>query len=185
MAKSIPNIITLFRIIFAALLLVIPCNNIMFLFIYVLCALTDILDGYIARRYGLSSKTGAKLDSFADGAVGFVIAILLYKEKLLAPYVGLITMVVLIRLINLIVTRLRFKQWGMLHTLGNKATGFMVFLAVPYYYCVRSLPYPIEVILWAVTIASSLEETLIIIITSTYNSDDKGIASILKQKYMN
>jgi hypothetical protein len=70
----------------------------------------------------------------------------------------------------------------MLHTLGNKATGFMVFLAVPYYYCMRSLPHPAEVILWTLAIASSLEETLIIMTSSTYNSDDKGLVWRMMQK---
>jgi CDP-diacylglycerol--glycerol-3-phosphate 3-phosphatidyltransferase len=182
MARNIPNIITLSRMLFAAMLLVIPCNSIVFLCLYLCCALSDILDGYIARRYNLTSKTGAKLDSLADGVLAAVMVILLFRKDLLLPYAGLIITVVLIRLINLMATRVKFKQWGMLHTLGNKAAGFMAFLAVPYYYCMRSLPHPAEVILWTLAIASSLEETLIIMTSSTYNSDDKGLVWRMMQK---
>src|SRR5436305_13664508 len=36
------------------------------LFVFVAAALTDLLDGYVARRQGLSSRLGAFLDPMAD-----------------------------------------------------------------------------------------------------------------------
>lgn len=57
------NLITISRIILAlSLLFIKPCSFIFYL-IYTICGLTDILDGYIARKINKTNAFGAKLDS--------------------------------------------------------------------------------------------------------------------------
>ena len=64
--KILPNLISLFRLVLSpALLLFEPFSN-RFLLLYVLLGASDFLDGYLARRWGVSSKLGARLDSAAD-----------------------------------------------------------------------------------------------------------------------
>lgn len=71
MNKNVPNIISSFRI-FLAIALLFAClfsnsdGSYFCLFLYLLAGISDILDGKIARKYNLSSKTGAALDLFAD-----------------------------------------------------------------------------------------------------------------------
>ncbi|WP_303900951.1 CDP-alcohol phosphatidyltransferase family protein [Thiohalomonas denitrificans] len=66
--KAIPNLITLFRI-----LLVIPLIGLlinrqygMVLGLFAVAGASDALDGFLARRFGWSSRLGALLDPLAD-----------------------------------------------------------------------------------------------------------------------
>jgi cardiolipin synthase len=68
---TIPNLLTFFR------LALIPVFVILFLFgfemvafaVFLLAGLTDVIDGYIARKYQLISKLGKILDPLADKAL--------------------------------------------------------------------------------------------------------------------
>lgn len=69
MLQNVPNIITLFRIIISPLLwfMIIQSKHYQVIFIiWCFCALSDILDGFIARMYKLETNTGAYLDPIAD-----------------------------------------------------------------------------------------------------------------------
>lgn len=60
------NILTLSRIGLALILLSPPAFSAFFMVLYVLAGLTDMLDGFIARKAGTVSETGARLDTIAD-----------------------------------------------------------------------------------------------------------------------
>ena len=66
MKKHIANIITGSRIIFSLPLLFISLSSAWFYILYLLCGLTDMIDGAIARRTGAVSKFGARLDTASD-----------------------------------------------------------------------------------------------------------------------
>ena len=73
----IVNGITLWRILMAPLVLFLAFSQQMELFKWLLAMsfLTDAVDGYLARRYGVTSKRGAILDSIGDDlTVGAAIA---------------------------------------------------------------------------------------------------------------
>ncbi len=80
--KLIPNLITLIRIILAPIFffLVLYHFNIASIFIFVLTIITDGFDGYIARKFDVTSPTGAYLDVAADFiwiSTGFLAFVLL------------------------------------------------------------------------------------------------------------
>ena len=60
------NIITVSRILFSVLLLVFSPYSYFFAALYLLCGITDVLDGFVARRLHTESEQGAMLDSVAD-----------------------------------------------------------------------------------------------------------------------
>lgn len=64
--KFVPNYISLGKIILAMLLLFLKPLSLIFLVTYVLCGVTDLIDGPIARMTNTTSSLGAKLDSAAD-----------------------------------------------------------------------------------------------------------------------
>lgn len=63
---TVANGVTLLRIIGTIVLIFVNIMSPLFLVIYTLTGLTDVLDGRLARRTGTASPFGAKLDSIAD-----------------------------------------------------------------------------------------------------------------------
>ena len=77
---NLPNLISLFRIPLA-LLFFIPSSALR-LTLLAIAMLTDGLDGYIARRYGLQTRLGAILDPLTDKFFVLVALFVYYKDPL-------------------------------------------------------------------------------------------------------
>ncbi|MDP4186127.1 MAG: CDP-alcohol phosphatidyltransferase family protein, partial [Bacteroidota bacterium] len=142
--------------------------------------ISDVADGYIARHFNAESNLGAKLDSLAD----FIFWCIVLSALLIQTNIGndLIILwgasgVALMRMVNFLVTRIKFKQWGMIHTIGNKATGLILFLLLPIYFYEGRLPGAISVSLVLIAMLSAIEESIIIIASKTYDVNRKSIFS--------
>jgi cardiolipin synthase len=70
---NVPNALTAVRLLLAPVvfLLVIFGYNVLALISFIAAAITDILDGWSARRYGHTSEFGAKFDPLADKGLMF------------------------------------------------------------------------------------------------------------------
>jgi CDP-diacylglycerol--glycerol-3-phosphate 3-phosphatidyltransferase len=84
MKLTIPTILTLFRILLIPVLVIVfylpqPWTNFTATFVFVLGALTDWADGWIARRWNQWSAFGAFLDPVAD-KLAVTVALLLIVE---------------------------------------------------------------------------------------------------------
>ena len=80
---NIPNALTTLRVILSALLVVMAFQGfrlIQLVVIFAIAAITDGLDGYIARRYKLNTEFGRKFDIIADRIlmISAIIAIVAY-----------------------------------------------------------------------------------------------------------
>ncbi len=77
---NLPNALTIFRIFLVPVYLYVfysAYENNVFLagLVFILAGLTDVADGYIARKYDLGTKLGAVLDPFADKLMIFTVLI--------------------------------------------------------------------------------------------------------------
>ena len=127
--KNIANYISISRIIMAIILLLPKTFSKTFYIIYIYCGLSDILDGFLARKYKIISKFGAKIDSVADMLfVGVsLLKILPVIEISIGIYIWII-IIVLIKVFNIILGYIYYKQLTLLHTIGNKITGLVLFV---------------------------------------------------------
>ncbi len=128
--KSVPNYITLSRIILSPFLLFTLPLSPTFYIIYFLCGLSDILDGFVARKTNSTSEFGAKLDSIAD--LLMFTAILITLLRVINPLPMLILWIVaicLIRITSLAIIYKKYTTFAILHTYGNKLTGVLLFLS--------------------------------------------------------
>lgn len=83
--KNIPNILTLIRIILTPFIIYFSIINRMKVCICLICigAITDLLDGLIARKFNLQSSIGAKLDTISDKLfAGCLVIALIFKNYL-------------------------------------------------------------------------------------------------------
>ena len=79
--KTIPNYISVGRIILSLTLILIKPLSLAFYVIYIVCGLSDIVDGFIAPNTRTTSILGAKLDSMGDMVMAFVIFFCFINNK--------------------------------------------------------------------------------------------------------
>lgn len=130
--KRIPNIISTLRILGSAGLLLCNSAGAVFWVIYGLCGISDMIDGYLARKLHAESKTGAMLDSLAD--IGFVAccAIRLIPVIPIPNWLWIWAgVIVAIKIINQISALAVYRHLTLPHTTANKLTGLLLFLTVP------------------------------------------------------
>ena len=172
--KRIPNIITVSRIILSIIILLINPNSIMFIVLYIACGLSDIVDGFIARKFSLQSVLGAKLDSIAD-MVFLVVVFIKFLPIIKVPsfIISWIMIIAIIRVTSLLIVRLKYRTFAVLHTYLNKLTGITLLL-FPLAYKV----FDVEILASLVCIIASiaaLEEIIIHLFSTELLIDTKGI----------
>lgn len=174
---SIPNGISITRIVLSLGLLFVRPLSFAFYFIYFLCGCSDAMDGYIARKTNTTSKLGEKLDSISDAILLFILLYSIYPFlQINATIIIWIIVIFALRMVSLFVVFIKYKTFAMLHSVLNKLTGFLIFL------------YPFSLLLVTVnaglyiicTIAclSAIEELLIHITTKELIVNRKSLLKI-------
>ena len=102
---NLPNKLTVLRLIMIPLFVAvfyitaIPFNYLISAVIFVLAALTDFLDGYIARKYNLVTNLGKFLDPIADKVLvstALIVMLMPYGGLTILPFYGAIAVAVII-----------------------------------------------------------------------------------------
>ncbi len=178
MKRNLPNALSLLRLAAAVALLRLEPLSSGYFVVFTLAGLTDALDGFLARRWGVCSQLGARLDSVGDlffyGVMLFgAFPVLRLRLPTLCWY-G-VAVVLLIRAASYITGAVKFKCFTAIHTYGNKATGFLLFL-LPYVMLAGDVLLCLyAVVVIAVAGLSSLEEWLIHLRFQTYQKNRRTL----------
>ena len=179
MNRNIPNKISILRICLCIFFFVIGNNKILFLVLILLIGFSDIIDGYLARKYNLQSKLGAQLDSIGD--IVFFITVFVYlclnKSVLLMKHKEILIISISCKILPLITSLLKNRKTVFIHTIMNKISGIIVIAGIVVIQ-VFEIDQIINVIAFVIALAG-IEESLIIII----NKDpDLNTLSIFNSK---
>lgn len=176
--KNLPNVLSVSRIMISGLLFFLGGYPVLFTILYFYCGVSDVVDGYIARRWKAESSIGAKLDSLGDFVFYMLIATVffIHTELMKEPIVlWLVIAVLIIRLSNIVITKLKFSQWGMMHTTGNKLSGLFIYFMLPAYILFPGLPATVGIIVVFIALTTAIEETLILLFSKQYDLNQKSI----------
>lgn len=170
--KYIPNILTLSRIFFSLFLIYLNPKNLLFIFIYIICGISDILDGFIARKINATSNIGAKLDSIADIIIIFVILFKFLPTTNLDLFMILwFVGIFFIKICCIFIVFCRFKEFRIVHTYMNKLTGILIFVYPILNYFMDCKVYIF--IIFIVASLTSIEEILINLTMDSLDLDRK------------
>ena len=128
----LPNVISVLRIAGSISLLFCDVAGWSFWVTYALCGISDMVDGWLARKLHAETKAGAILDSVSDIIFVACCAIRLLPVLEIPVWMwvwaGVIIFIKIVNQISALVVRKRF---CFPHTIANKLTGFLLFLTVP------------------------------------------------------
>jgi len=128
----LPNVISALRIVGSIGLLFCNVTGWPFWVLYAICGISDMVDGYLARKLHAETKAGAILDSVADIVFVACCAIRLLPTLAIPTWLWIWAgVIVFIKTVNQISALVVYKRFCFPHTSANKLTGFLLFLAVP------------------------------------------------------
>lgn len=172
--RNTANCISIARIMLTLALLLTKPFSTAFLVIYLAAGASDVLDGYIARKTQTTSRLGEKLDSAADAVFAAVLLLILFTsisvELWVIVWIGTIAM---LKILSIIIVYMKYRQFGMLHTIANKVTGLLLFL-FPLLYSV----FQTDILIYALCAAATLtavEELAINIGSKQWDANQKSI----------
>jgi len=151
------NTITFFRMATGIVLLFCPVFSPAFYVFYIAAGLSDMLDGFVARKTDTVSKLGARLDTIADFVFAVVSLIKLLPVLRIPEWLyGWIGMIALIKVVNIISGFAVQKRFVAVHSVMNKVTGELLFL-LPLTIPAVPLKYSAIVVCTAATFAAIQE----------------------------
>ena len=175
--RTIPNYLSLSRIVFLPLLFVLVLKDmpLAFTIAYAILASTDWFDGQIARRFNQKSPIGSKMDSIGD--LPFYICSLYFIYKLYpevyAANMPLIIIALVVIGISFIISAILFKKPVMMHTAVMRLPSLLVFFFVILsYFCDTTYFMSIILIIYAL---GFLEEIVIFFKYGLIDPDTKSV----------
>ncbi len=156
------NFITIIRILCSLALLFFMPLSLPFYALYTAAGLSDIFDGWIARKTNTASKFGAKLDTFADIVFAAVALIKLLPILELPVWIIIwVGVIALIKLVNIVIGFVRRHTLTAVHSVINKVTGALLFM-LPFTIPIINIRYTAPLVCAAATVAAITESRTIL-----------------------
>jgi cardiolipin synthase (CMP-forming) len=182
---SIPNILSFYRILTFPLVLYFALTEreLVFFILLVISLITDVLDGYLARRLKLETEFGAKLDALADIGMYIlaIIGVICFKGEELKPYLPSFYTFLGVFILPKIIAFARFRSFPSLHLYTSKIGGYLqgFFFFSLFVIGFHPLFYYIMII---EGIISFIEQAIIVSIVPELKTNVKGLYWVLKEK---
>ena len=127
-----PNVISILRIAGSVGLLFCDVTQWPFWALYAICGISDMVDGWLARKLHADTEAGAVLDSVADIVFLACCSVRLLPVMEIPVWLWiLVGMIAFIKIVNQVPALIICKRFCFPHTAANKLTGILLFLTVP------------------------------------------------------
>lgn len=180
------NGITVYRIVAVLLLtgLLIWHQPVLFAWFLALSFFTDAIDGFLARRYKVTSALGARLDSIGDDltvCMG-VIGLFIFRPDFLRDYYPWLIVLLILFIIQVVSAFIRFKQMTSFHTYLAKLAAVCqgVFLILAFFQ-----PQPMVILFFiavGITAIDLIEEIVLVHTLSRPEQNVKGLYWVLASR---
>ncbi len=180
------NGITLYRVIAAPILLGLLLEGYynLFKWLLLLSFFTDFIDGFLARKFKVTSVIGTRLDSIGDDLTVLVAMIGLVKMRPVFVKEQLVFFVILfiLFLIQVSLALFRYRKLTSFHTYLAKLAAFAqgIFLLLAFF-----LDEPLMILFYAavlITFLELVEEIMMVALIPRWRTNLKGLYWVLKNK---
>lgn len=186
LSYKIINSITIYRIVAAPILayLALAKNQDIFKWALAISFFTDLIDGYLARRFKVTSILGSKLDSIGDDLtiVAAIIGAFVFKFQFIKEELVIAAVLLGLLFFQHIFSLIRYKKITSFHTyLAKTAAIFQGSFFILLFF----LKEPIYLLFYfasIITFLDLIEEIILIFILPKWETNVKGIYWVLKRK---
>lgn len=182
---TIANRITLYRLLAFLVILyfALTGKEMLFVLFFVISLLTDIVDGFIARRLKIDTETGARLDSMADNLT-YILAftgIFVFKWEDFRPHLASFLVFITFLVSTVILSLVKFKRFPSFHLYSTKIGGYIEGIFFITLFTVGFItPFYYFMIFWG--ILAAIEHIAIQLVIPDMRSNVKGICWVLTEK---
>lgn len=178
------NSLTIYRLVMAPVLVLLIIYNQVELFKWLLLVsfLTDALDGFLARRLNVASRTGAKLDSIADDltvVAAMTAMVIVFHDFVLSNMVVFIIPFVLF-LAELLIAFIKYKKISSFHTYLAKLAALLQGLFFISAFFLETPHYGLFIITAVITTLDLIEEIILVLIIKEWRTNVHGLWWVLK-----
>jgi cardiolipin synthase (CMP-forming) len=182
---NIPNSLSFYRILVSPVILYFALSGqeSLYAFFLVINLLSDVFDGYIARKYGMETEFGARLDSVAD-IFTYLLAftgIYIFKLEDLLPHLTGFMIFAMLMASTQFLSLARFGRLPSFHLYSTKIGGYIqgAFFIVLFAY---DLVVPLYYLMIGWGIMSAIEHITLQLILPAMRSNVRGLYWVLKEK---
>ncbi len=180
------NLITLYRLVAALVLVILIFNKKFDLFKWLLALsfFTDLIDGFLARKFKVSSILGSRLDSIADDStvVAALIGLFVFKPDFIQEEMNFLLGLFVLFLFQNVIAIIKYRKMTSFHTYLAKISAV---LQGVFFILIFLLPQPVYVLFYLAglfTVLDLMEEIVLIIILPKWEADVKGLYFVWKRK---
>ncbi len=182
---NIPNALSAFRIVAFPVLLLFAWEKMETAYISLMFVslFSDLIDGYIARKFKQESTFGAKLDSYGDvlTMIAALLGVFRMKWQILEPYKYLLGIFLGTYLFFHIIAILKYKGLPSFHLYSWKLTAILlgIYFFILFLYGVEPISFYLVI---GIGIYANLEETILLFMLPQPSPNLKSLFWVLKNK---
>lgn len=185
MLRHLPNLITGSRLLCVPLLLALAWQGRETAFEWLLLAalLSDIADGFIARRFGLASPLGAMLDSIADALVMVcgALGVWVFRPEFVDAHGAWILLVLGLWVLEMLVSLGRYGRLSSFHTYAVRAGAYALGIFVMWLLLFGFSGWLFALAV-AINVLAYLEEFVLLWLLPQWTPDVKGAWWVLRRR---
>ena len=185
---NVPNMISLYRLLAFPVILYMALTNRESTYVVLLCIslVSDVLDGWIARRFNLETKFGAALDNLADICTYAmaILGIFVFKWTEIQPHAWILYLFLGLFILSYIVAFARFGKIPGLHLYSAVSAGYVqsIFFFILFVFGFNVWIYYIA-LGWGVI--AYIEKTLVLLRLDEIRGGVKGLYWLMREQRAN
>jgi len=179
------NAITMYRLLAAPLLAFLALDRQPGPFKWLLAVsfFTDAIDGYLSRRYKVTSVLGSRLDSIADDftIIAAIVGLFMFKPGFIRQELVLLGVLLGLFILQTGFALIRYKKITSFHTYLAKTAAIMqgIFLLLMFF--LPSPPYAVFYTAAMITMLDLTEEIILVLILPQWQANVKGLYWVIRK----
>jgi phosphatidylglycerophosphate synthase len=180
------NILTFYRLLITPVLvlLIFTKQEKVFAWMLPVSFFTDLVDGFLARKFGVASVLGAKLDSIADDLtiLSAITAALVFKFPFIKENILVFAVLFGLYLIQTVYALIKYHKISSFHTYAAKAAAVFQGTFLILLFLLDNPPYFLFYIAALFTFIDLIEEIILVHMLPGWKANVKGIYWLRKNK---